>query len=144
MVLGVVGVGGLVLYNTLHHMSDSTTTLPTKQIYIGTTPVVVELATSDAQRELGLSGRVALNEGTGMLFVFDEEGMWGFWMKDMQFPIDILFLADTGEVISLNTNVSPDTYPQVLYPSSPVRYVLELPAGAAQKYGIAQGSKIVL
>jgi uncharacterized protein len=105
---------------------------------------MAEVADTGALREQGLSGRASLPEGRGMLFVFDQDGSWGIWMKDMLFSIDIVWLDKEGRVAWMETNVSPETYPTAFYSESPARYVLELPAGAAAKYGIAIGTKIVL
>lgn len=89
-----------------------------------------EIADSNEERTRGLSGRTSVPED-GLLFVFPEAGRPGFWMKDMQFAIDIIWLLDTGEIVGIEHSVSPDTYPQLFYPSVPVRYVLEVPAGTA-------------
>jgi len=64
-----------------------------------------------------------------MLFVFENPGIHGIWMKDMKFPIDIIWLDKDMSVISKELNVSPDTYPQVFYPSREAYYVLEVKAG---------------
>src|ERR1043166_4776967 len=67
--------------------------LPSKTISIDGAPVVVEVASTETQREQGLSGRSALPSGRGMLFVFDADAEWGFWMKDMSFAIDMVWLS---------------------------------------------------
>jgi len=120
--------------------------LPTQNITrvtIGTTAVAVEVADTDAVREQGLSGRAALGEGSGMLFVFDVPGNYGFWMKDMHFSLDILFADENGKIVSIYRDLSPDSYtkspPEVFYPASPSRYVLEVPAGFAASHSIEEG-----
>jgi len=144
-----VAAAAILFYRGSYMQSAQTntqvpTTLPTKNIQVGSTTITVELATTEAEREQGLSGRASLAEGSGMLFVFDEDGDWGIWMKDMQFAIDILFLSENGSVVSINANVSPDTYdtdpPQIFYPPLAVRYVLELPAGYAAAHNIVPDS----
>ena len=89
----------------------------------------MEIANTDAERTQGLSGRASLPAGTGLLFVFESPGKYGFWMKDMNFPIDIVWLGDGMLPVGIEKNVSPDSYPQVFYPPVPVRYVLEVNAG---------------
>lgn len=113
-------------------------------IHIGETTIYVEAATTKLARERGLSGRDGLAPNTGMLFVFDTDGMWGIWMKDMKFGIDMLWLAEDGTVVTVKPSVSPDSYPESFYPTSPARYVLELPAGFAAAHDIGVGSKFVL
>ena len=92
---------GVFFLNTMQRQPSLTTTaVPTQPIQVGDTKLVVEVADTEALRERGLSGRSSLHEGSGMLFVFEEEGAWGIWMKGMQFPIDIIF-ADSAGVISM-------------------------------------------
>ena len=111
-------------------------------VYFGTTAVSVEVAATPAARERGLSGRASLAAGEGMLFVFDNDGNWGFWMKDVNFPIDIIWADSAGRVVTVLPSVSPNTYPQVFYPSLPARYVLETPAGFAATNNIYEGVRM--
>ncbi len=113
-------------------------------ITVGDTAVRAEVVSTEASRELGLSGRDALLSDTGMLFVFESEGQWGFWMKNMKFSIDIVWVAQDGTIMTIAKDVSPGTYPSVLSPSSPARYVLELPAGFADAHNLAKGQKIIV
>ncbi len=103
----------------------------------------VEVADTEPLREQGLGSRGSLKAGHGMLFVFDTPASWGIWMKDMRFPIDILWAREDGTVITVVHNVSPDTYPLALYPQTPdAKYVLEVPSGAAKE--IREGSRMVI
>lgn len=104
----------------------------------------VTVADTPAAQEQGLGGRASLAPDEGMLFVFREDGTYGFWMKDMKFAIDIVWLSADGTVISVNKNVSPDTFPAVFIPPVPVKYVLELPARYSEVYTIRPGSKATL
>ncbi|OGC83275.1 hypothetical protein A3D68_00990 [Candidatus Adlerbacteria bacterium RIFCSPHIGHO2_02_FULL_52_17] len=76
------------------------------------------------------------------MFVFDTEGEWGIWMKDMNFPIDIIWVGQDGTVVTVAKDVSPDTYPQAFYPSVPARFVLEVPAGFVAAHDIDEGSRL--
>ncbi len=113
-----------------------------KTITIGTTTIQVEVADTETSRTQGLSGRASLTDGSGMLFVFESEGSWGIWMKDMQFPIDIIFADQAGVASVIYHNVLPESYPEVFYPKTPALYVLEVPGGYAKKAGIVEGTKI--
>ncbi len=113
-------------------------------VRIGSTTVRAEVAATAAKRGQGLSGHTPLGEREGMLFVFDAEGEWGFWMKDMSFSIDIIWINEEKEVVTIAAEAAPDSYPAVFYPSRPAKYVLEVPAGFAAAHGIAEGTKIVL
>ena len=117
-------------------------------VTIGEATVQVEVADTENSREQGLSGRQGLEENNGMLFVFDEPGEWGIWMKDMLFPIDIIWLAKGGTIVTMQNNVTPATYlqnpPEVFYPSGWASYVIELPAGFLAKYNIKVGDSVTL
>lgn len=104
----------------------------------------VEYATTEIERERGLSGRDSIPNDYGMLFVFQKDGTYGFWMKDMLAPIDIFWLNSKGQVVSITSDVATSTYPNVLYPTEPVRYVLEITAGFAREHNIATGTPLLL
>ncbi len=112
-------------------------------VFKGQAPTLtVEVVDTFDARALGLSGRTELPDNYGMLFVFDTAERQGFWMKDMQVPIDIFWLKDNGTILDVKENVSPDTYPDVFYPSAPVRYVLETRAGFASNHALTKGDSI--
>lgn len=103
-----------------------------------------EVVASPEAREQGLSGRADVPHGYGMLFVFDQPGTYGFWMKDMLVPIDIIWLASDGTIVGIEDSVSPSTYPTPFFPTSPVRLVLETRAGEAQAQGWSVGTRLAL
>ena len=104
----------------------------------------IEVATTSAAQERGLSGRESMSGDYGMLFVFPKDGLYGFWMKDMLVPIDIFWLDDKGQVVSIAREVAPSSYPDVFYPSAPARSVLETAAGFARAHFIATGTPLYL
>ena len=101
------------------------------------------IAATEAERERGLSGRQSLPKDSGMLFVFQSAGVYGFWMKDMNFPIDMVWIGADKKVSGVAPGVSTSSYPQIFYPQAPVLYVLELASGDAAKMQIAPGVKLV-
>ena len=105
-------------------------------IKINDVSVKVEVVKTPETRAQGLSDRKILPDGTGMLFVFDEPAQYGFWMKDMNFAIDIVWIDERLRVIGIEKRVSPDTFPQIFHPNQAVKYVLELPAGFTENRGI--------
>ena len=121
---------------------DLVTPKGTGTIYIDNIPLTVTVADTVAERTQGLSGRPRLADNEGMFFVFEEADRYGFWMKDMSFPIDIIWLSDEGFVIDIDEAVSPESYPAVFKPDVPARFVLEVHSGFAREHGIRQGSKI--
>jgi uncharacterized membrane protein (UPF0127 family) len=92
----------------------------------------VAIADTPALQELGLGNRNGLPDGEGMLFVFATDSKEAFWMKDMHFSIDMIWISADHRIVYMAQNVSPDTYPENFVPTAPARYVLELPAGYAQ------------
>lgn len=104
----------------------------------------VKIADTDEERGRGLSGSAGLAARGGMLFVFDENDQHGIWMKDMNYPIDILWISENYNIVSIKKNVQPDSYPQVFKNSKPARYVLELAAGSIDEYSINGLSQVKL
>ena len=104
------------------------------------TVVMAEVVTSFEDRARGLMYRDALGDDKGMLFVFDTDACYAFWMKNMNFPIDILWLDGGMGVVDIAT-AEPCTDNCLSYvPDHPARYVLEVPAGFAAAHGISTGS----
>lgn len=102
--------------------------------------IVLEIADSADERRRGLSGRANLDADTGMLFVFRQPGYYSFWMPDMYFPIDIIWIDKHFFVVDIEKNVLPESYPKIFQPSREAQYVLELNAGKADEFGIRGGS----
>lgn len=104
--------------------------------------VKVELAMTPEAQAQGLSARQDLAEGTGMLFVFDVPSRQGFWMQDMNFPIDIIWIAGDMKVVYIKKDARPESYPEVFTPPADAKYVLEVPAGFAERYGLQVGDVV--
>lgn len=100
-------------------------------------------AISEAERTKGLSGTSELETNQALLFIFPNNDYWGIWMKDMNYPIDIVWLTEKGEVSYIKENVDPKTYPEVFYPPVLERYVLELPAGTVKTTKIQFGDLLL-
>ena len=117
---------------------------------IGKNEIIVEIADTENKIRVGLSSHTSLAENSGMLFIFEEQDERPvFWMKWMDFPIDILWIID-WKVSQITANVpTPKEAVQDLdlaryLANSPIDYVLELPAGNAKKLGIKAGDTISL
>jgi hypothetical protein len=104
----------------------------------------VEVADTQASRELGLSYRQTMGNDEGMLFIFEQPGRYGFWMKDMNFPLDIIWINQNGVVVDVQRDLSPETYREkkTYMNTSDANYVLEINAGMAEKFGLYIGSKV--
>jgi uncharacterized membrane protein (UPF0127 family) len=109
--------------------------------------IPVRVADTPQRQQWGLSFFHKLEQGTGMIFIFPRAESQGFWMKDMQFPLDIIWMrkvsgeASSYEVVTVKSFVAPDTYPTVFYPTDLSDTVLEIEAGAAAQWGIIPGTR---
>lgn len=97
---------------------------------------LVEVADEETERERGLSNR---SEPQAMLFLFETRFSPGFWMKDMRFPIDIVWI-DGDKIVGIEKDLQPEDPPKTIYvSSSPMTAALELPAGTADAYALKIG-----
>jgi len=115
-----------------------------KAVKIGNAVVFVELAQTSEEQAKGLSGRQTLGANSGMLFIFSSPGNYAFWMPEMNFPLDIIWMDGARRVIGVTENAPPlsDKTKPVLYrPPSPAQYVLEVNAGFARRHGIKVGDE---
>lgn len=133
-------IGIMYVMSTSHTVSI--VSYDTKQVVLGNTPYTLEVADTDLLREKGLSYRPSLDRQTGMLFVFTVPGVVRFWMKDMNFPIDIIWLDTDKKVVHVEHSLLPSTYPMSFGPEIPTQYVIEIPAGDAVKAGLTVGDTV--
>lgn len=103
-----------------------------------------EVADTAEKRNAGLSGRKNLSEDAGMLFVFEIPAKYSFWMKDMLYPLDIIWIDENKKIIAISENITPDTYPASFFPSDPVKYALEVNGGWTKNNQIRIGDFIEL
>ena len=104
----------------------------------------VELAENDEQHMRGLMFREQMAPDRGMFFIFRDEFMQAFWMKNTLIPLDMLYFDKSFHVVSVQSNVPPcKADPCPSYPSSgPAKYVLELNGGTADKLGVKPGDAL--
>jgi uncharacterized membrane protein (UPF0127 family) len=114
---------------------------PRARVTIGVHVIDAEVADTPARKQRGLSGRASLGEDQGMLFPYAEPGRHGFWMPDMHFDIDILWIR-AGRIVHVEPGVSKDDAQRVYRPREPADLVLELPAGTAQRRGFHVGDAV--
>ncbi len=102
----------------------------------------VEIADENVERMQGLSRLPSMGPSEGKLFVFPAPALHSFWMKEMRFPLDIIWIQD-GVVVDLAEDVpapGPGQFPATVLPQAPAQLVLELRAGEAKRQGITQGT----
>ena len=132
-----LGITGIVLFREKNEEVSSR-----MEVSIRDTTLSVEIADTVLRQIRGLSGRPSLGEHEGMLFVYESPHVMSFWMKDMQFPIDIIWVDENKTIVDISSDVSPDTFPQTFVPSVPVQYVLEVQTGWARNHGVARGDQL--
>jgi uncharacterized membrane protein (UPF0127 family) len=103
--------------------------------------LTVDVAKTSTQQQQGLSGRPSMSEDHGMLFVFSQASKWGFWMKGMEFPLDIIWFDANKSVIYYVQDLPPCTPVDCpsYYPPSNALYVLEVNAGFVSLHNVTLG-----
>ncbi|MCB9812123.1 DUF192 domain-containing protein [Candidatus Nomurabacteria bacterium] len=113
-------------------------------ITIGGVHVEASIADTLSSRIKGLSDTPFLPEHVVKLFAFGVAGQHSIWMKDMKYPLDIMWVNQEGTIVHIEENVSPDTFPQSFASPTPAWYVVEANAGFAASNTIAVGDEVVL
>ena len=105
------------------------------------------IAKDDKSRQVGLSKRKSLDQKQAMLFIFDKKGIYSFWMKDTQIPLDIIFIND-GKIVYIVKNAKPENNnkgPLPIYtPPTEGNYVLEVNGGQSDKFNFKKGDTVTL
>ena len=128
--------------------AQPTPAIDTPVVTVGDTSFVVELAVTPAERNRGLSGHPPLVDNEGMLFVFENEAKWTFWMKEMLFPLDMLWIDAGCTVVDITENALKPEPEQALqdlpryFPKTLAQYVLEVNSGTAEQTGISVGDQV--
>lgn len=113
-------------------------------VFIENLAVSVTVADDVEERRVGLSHTEALEDLEGKLFVFDAEGYHRMWMKDMQFPIDMIFVNNELRIVDIVENVLPETYPLTFTSSEPARFVLETNAFFTKTFKVEEGQYLII
>lgn len=109
--------------------------------------VDVRIADTPEKRYLGLSATESLGPREGMLFVHDAEGQYAYVMRDMAFPLDIVFIAPDGTVTTIHHAPLPPegtSNSELTRYRGTGRYVLELPRGTVNETGLSEGDRVVI
>lgn len=117
---------------------------PLSEVTLAGEKILVTVADTPVLQERGLSGRSALNQNEGMLFVFPSPGLYGFWMKDMSIPIDIIWFDANKQMVDVWESATPASYPETRIPIKDVMYALEVPAGFSAKHALKKGDVLEL
>jgi hypothetical protein len=119
----------------------------TPQIIINQKTFSVDVAKSDSEQEKGLSIYNKIPEDKGMIFVFSKADYYPFWMKDMKFAIDIIYIKD-NKIVDIFQNVSPPKSPEekltIIKPKEKSDKVLEINANLSSKYNFKKGDLVII
>ncbi|MBI4385457.1 DUF192 domain-containing protein [Candidatus Parcubacteria bacterium] len=151
ILIGLVALGAFFAGLSRPAQREPTITF---QTYSGPVSVRVEIADSPPEWSRGLMGRRTLKADAGMLFVFPDDTIRTFWMKDTLIALDVIFLDARGTIVSMKTMTPclPRTKPQAAVPSgcptysseAPARYALEVTAGFSERYRLKADQKATL
>lgn len=135
LIIGVLLlVGAAALYVLWPQLQSHAT------VHIGDGVFTTRVAKTPKEREKGLSGTHEIRNDQAMLLVYDTDDKWPIWMKDMKYPIDIVWLDKSKKVVYIVKNAPPESYPYEKFtPKQDARYVLELPSGTVGKKKIDIG-----
>ena len=139
----VIGTIALLAYFYILHAATSTFITTERTLSIAGVGVAIAIADTPLEREQGLSGTTGLSDSEGMFFIFDRDDQHSFWMKDMAYAIDIIWISAAKKVVYIEKGVAPDTFPHAFTPPTPARYVLEVPAGFSETHRVQVGSEVV-
>jgi hypothetical protein len=143
----VIGLFTVAILAALFYEPTPRKAVPTKPEYVSLSvsrgTFLVEVVRDEASQAQGLSGRTELKDKTGMLFVFPILDIYHFWMKDMNFPLDLVWIRD-GRVVGVTENAPPDNSENPkIYPSPElIDTVLEINAGDVKRFQIKSGDEV--
>jgi uncharacterized membrane protein (UPF0127 family) len=146
-VMIMFGGKGSQLQQTLNQeqIRSGSDSYPQENVTVNHQILIADISATNELRTKGLSVKDALAENEAMLFVFDVEGEHRFWMKDMKFPIDIIWISSDKIVVDIENNLQPcrsGDLCSIYAPDGNSLYVLETVSGFASKYGIVKGMPV--
>ena len=115
--------------------------VPKQKLVVGRDTVLVEVASSEEQRNVGLMFRTVMPEDEGMLFVFDRDDVYAFWMRNTELPLSIAFIERSGRIADIQ-DMAPHDETSRHAPQVPVRYALEMNQGWFERHGVETDDSI--
>ena len=145
VIIGVIGMLTLPSDSKLESVE-----FPRGTIMVDDVPLEVQIADSEPRRVRGLMFQDQLPYDQGMIFVFADPGLYSLWMLNMQFPLDMIWFDQDGNVVHIEKDVPPCktvveiTACQSVVPDNEASYVLEVTAGFVNQNNIAHDSKLTI
>lgn len=140
--LGILVAAVIILFGVVVYAQAVNRNSNTDILQINGRSFLLQVAKTEQQRELGLGNRASLPADQGMLFIFPQVQPECFWMKDMYFSLDMVWINANKQVVYIKHDVSPSTYPDSFCPTQPVAYVIELNAGMTDNTGMRVGETL--
>jgi len=145
VIIGVIGMLTLPSDSKLESVE-----FPRGTILVDDVPLEVQIADSEPRRVRGLMFQDQLPYDQGMIFVFADPGLYSLWMLNMQFPLDMIWFDQDGNVVHIEKDVPPCktvveiTACQSVVPDNEASYVLEVTAGFVDQNNITENSKLTI
>ncbi len=114
------------------------------QVCFDNSCVNVEIADTLEEKSIGLSSRSSLDEGTGMLFLYEEEGIYSFWMKDVLIPLDIIWVSKDYKIVHMEKAEPCENECTTLTPSFEALYVVETNSGFIEENSLEIGDSMII
>ncbi len=115
------------------------------EIRINNVLIKAEIADTDEKRAVGLMNRTSLDNDSGMLFIFENEGYHQFWMKDTLIPLEILFIDKNltiVQILEMEPCSTPDWQCRIYGPNQPIKYAMELNVNFSKSNNVKIGDKV--
>lgn len=142
IVIGLIILGGFFILRDKNSFLSNNVSQVLPVIKVNNVSIDVELANTPEEQARGLSGKTILPKNQGMLFLYNEPGFYSFWMKDMRFSIDIIWINRNYKIVDITKNIPPESFPNNFRPSLPAQYVLEVNAGFVDKNNISIDDRV--
>lgn len=111
------------------------------KVAIGKETYTLFIANNEIKRQKGLSNIKTMRDNEGMLFIFEKPDYYHFWMKDMKFPLDLIFI-NGDKVVDVIKNIQPESYPHTITATEKANKVIELNAGEIDKSSLQKETNI--
>ena len=143
VIIGIVGILSIPSDSKLESVE-----FPRGTIMIDDTVLEVQIADTEPRRVRGLMFQDQLSYDQGMIFVFNESGVYSLWMINMQFSLDMIWFDEDGAIVHIEENISPCKTPtqimacQSIVPSGEAKYILEVTSGFIDEFNITKDSNL--
>lgn len=143
VIVGIIGIYSIPSDSKLESVE-----FPRGTIKVDETVLEVQIADDESKRIRGLMFQDPLPYDQGMIFVFDEQGVYSLWMLNMQFSLDMIWFDEQGNVVHIEQDIPPCETPteimacQSIVPSGEAKYILEVTAGFVEQFNVTNDSKL--